>query len=96
MHWKVRSFQYSVRFATRVDRDSAFTAHRQAWEKAGILHRDISDGNIIIFILPDGSVKGLLIDWDMSKTAQELNKGATNPGRSVRTTSILVADWIHN
>ncbi|KAG7093803.1 hypothetical protein E1B28_007445 [Marasmius oreades] len=37
-------------------------AHKDAYEKAKILHRDISSGNIIMV---DG--KGILIDWDVAK-----------------------------
>ncbi|KAK7041730.1 hypothetical protein VNI00_009019 [Paramarasmius palmivorus] len=41
----------------------AIEAHRDAYEKAGVLHRDISVGNILI--TNDG--EGLLIDWEFSK-----------------------------
>ncbi|KAI9437125.1 hypothetical protein F5148DRAFT_1154424, partial [Russula earlei] len=41
----------------------AMIAHTDAYDKAKILHRDVSAGNILI--TPDRS--GLLIDWDMSK-----------------------------
>ncbi|KAI9464392.1 hypothetical protein F5148DRAFT_982169, partial [Russula earlei] len=37
--------------------------HTDAYDKAKILHQDVSTGNILI--APDRS--GLLIDWDMSK-----------------------------
>ena len=36
-----------------------FTAHRDAWVKARVLHRDISDNNIMI----DEKGRGVLIDW---------------------------------
>ena len=39
------------------------TAHTLAYEKARILHRDVSAGNILI--TDNGS--GILIDWDLSK-----------------------------
>ncbi|KAH9960890.1 hypothetical protein BC827DRAFT_1384148 [Russula dissimulans] len=41
----------------------AIEAHTAAYEKAQILHRDVSAGNIMI--ADDGS--GMLIDWDLSK-----------------------------
>ncbi|KAH9960891.1 hypothetical protein BC827DRAFT_1376549 [Russula dissimulans] len=41
----------------------AIEAHTAAYEKAQILHRDVSAGNILI--ADDGS--GMLIDWDLSK-----------------------------
>ena len=56
----------------------AMVAHKDAWEKAEILHRDISTGNIIIH---DG--KGILIDWDLSKPRSRLGKGARTRERSV-------------
>ncbi|KAI0057012.1 hypothetical protein BV25DRAFT_1920545 [Artomyces pyxidatus] len=50
----------------------AIEGHKDAYE-AGILHRDISVGNILIG--PDG--RGLLIDWDFAKGVTELSM----PGR---------------
>ena len=40
----------------------ALLAHDDAFNKAGVLHRDISVGNIMI---TEGN--GMLIDWDLSK-----------------------------
>jgi RIO-like serine/threonine protein kinase len=47
-----------------------FPAHKQAYEWAKILHRDISAGNIIL--TDDG--KGLLIDWDLCNRVENLAK----------------------
>ncbi|KAI9431634.1 hypothetical protein F5148DRAFT_1155081 [Russula earlei] len=44
-------------------KDGERKSHTDAYDKAKILHRDVSAGNILI--APDRS--GLLIDWDMSK-----------------------------
>ncbi|KAH9174768.1 hypothetical protein EDB89DRAFT_2241537 [Lactarius sanguifluus] len=52
----------STRELCKVIRD-AIIAHMAAYERAGILHRDVSAGNILI--TEDGS--GILIDWDLSK-----------------------------
>jgi len=52
----------------------AFQAHTEAFEKAGILHRDISIGNIII-----SDRGGLLIDWDLSKDIKDLEKISQQP-----------------
>ncbi|KAJ8523315.1 hypothetical protein ONZ45_g145 [Pleurotus djamor] len=46
----------------------AFKGHKQAYTKCGLLHRDISGGNILI--LPSG--KGLLIDWDFAVLIDEI------------------------
>ncbi|KAH9000864.1 hypothetical protein EDB86DRAFT_2827764 [Lactarius hatsudake] len=52
----------STRELCKVIRD-AITAHAEAYERVGILHRDVSAGNILI--TDHGS--GILIDWDLSK-----------------------------
>ncbi|KAH9017122.1 hypothetical protein EDB83DRAFT_192136 [Lactarius deliciosus] len=52
----------STRELCRVIRD-AINAHTGAYERVGILHRDVSAGNILI--TDNGS--GILIDWDLSK-----------------------------
>ena len=36
-------------------------AHGAAYEKAQVLHRDVSGGNVLI----DQNGQGILIDWDM-------------------------------
>ncbi|KAH8913879.1 hypothetical protein BT69DRAFT_1254531, partial [Atractiella rhizophila] len=41
-------------------------AHRDAVEKAEILHRDVSFGNILLVRAGD-EVRGLLIDWELAK-----------------------------
>ncbi len=58
-----------------------------AWVAAKILHRDISEGNIIIVIV-EGQVEGKLIDWENARKIQDLNKGATSPVRSVCMQSV--------
>jgi hypothetical protein len=53
-------------------------AHTEAFENARILHRDISVGNIII-----SDRGGLLIDWDLSKDIEDLEKISRQPFRTV-------------
>ena len=53
-------------------------AHEEAY-LANILHRDLSPGNIIIG--PDG--KGLLIDWDLSRTFSDVQP--QTPRRATQT-----------
>jgi serine/threonine protein kinase len=54
-------------------------AHTEAFEKAKILHRDISVGNVII-----SDRGGLLIDWDLAKDVEDLEKISRQPFRTVR------------
>ncbi|GJE86559.1 hypothetical protein PsYK624_026390 [Phanerochaete sordida] len=51
----------------------AIVAHRQAWEKAEVLHRDVSAGNIMIDV---HTGKGFLNDWDLAKYKEDLGSGA--------------------
>ncbi|GJJ10083.1 hypothetical protein Clacol_004309 [Clathrus columnatus] len=44
----------------------ALIAHKEAYEKADILHRDISANNILIY-----KGQALLIDWDLSKNEKD-------------------------
>ncbi|KAF8067994.1 kinase-like domain-containing protein, partial [Lyophyllum atratum] len=48
----------------------AFTAHKQAFEKCRIIHRDISAGNILI----DDNGRGILNDWDLAIHVSDLGK----------------------
>ena len=58
------------------------SAHWEAYDEKGVLHRDISASNIMI----DAKTgEGLLVDWDLSKYREELHNAAAQPGgRSVR------------
>ncbi|KAM5541440.1 hypothetical protein V8D89_004994 [Ganoderma adspersum] len=57
----------------------ALEAHLAAYEIAGILHRDVSVGNILIN--PETRC-GFLIDWDLSRLASELGQGPMEPDRT--------------
>ncbi|RDX40250.1 hypothetical protein OH76DRAFT_375968 [Lentinus brumalis] len=52
----------------------ALLAHQFAWEKCGILHRDISVGNILLYYVDGPRRIGLLADWDLAKTKEQLQK----------------------
>lgn len=58
----------------------ALTAHRDAWERAGVMHRDVSAANILIVDPVKGL--GILNDWDLCKYDVELQGGATQDDRS--------------
>ncbi|KAF8500010.1 hypothetical protein BU17DRAFT_59108 [Hysterangium stoloniferum] len=56
----------------------AMLAYEDAYDKAKILHRDISSGNILI--TDTGS--GLLIDWDLCKKLQDIYQGQAHIERT--------------
>lgn len=51
----------------------AYMGHQEAWEKAGVLHHDVSIGNILIDVI---SGYGFMNDWDLAKYREDLEKGA--------------------
>lgn len=59
-------------------------------EKAGILHRDISAGNLLIYEFKDESGeikrKGLLNDWELSKPIAIIDK--RQPERTVSSSLV--------
>ncbi|TFK78900.1 hypothetical protein K466DRAFT_606571 [Polyporus arcularius HHB13444] len=55
-------------------------AHQAAYEKAGIIHRDISSGNILLHKGLNGVWTGLLNDWELSKQVNAL--AARQPDRT--------------
>ncbi|KAH9936638.1 uncharacterized protein B0H18DRAFT_1206888 [Fomitopsis serialis] len=62
------------------------TAHQDAWEKAGVLHRDISSGNLLLrCVIRDGKVVGwigILVDWGLCKYKDELGMRSVLKTRS--------------
>ncbi|EED83785.1 predicted protein [Postia placenta Mad-698-R] len=58
--------------------------HYLAWTKADILHCDISRANVMVKRTGPkvGQVVGILIDWDLCKYKDQLNKGSSNPTHS--------------
>ncbi|OBZ74058.1 Thymus-specific serine protease [Grifola frondosa] len=66
---------------------AALTAHKEAWEKGGILHRDVSDGNIMICDdvkdeYGQRTSTAFLNDWDLAKYKHELAKTPMQKTRS--------------
>ncbi|KAJ3476562.1 hypothetical protein NLI96_g11073 [Meripilus lineatus] len=59
----------------------AFEAHTKAWEKAEVLHRNISTENILI-IYKDGTKTAILNDWDLCKYKSEMKQPPTALTRS--------------
>ncbi|KDQ32552.1 hypothetical protein PLEOSDRAFT_1098553 [Pleurotus ostreatus PC15] len=54
----------------------AFQAHKQAYEECGIIHRDVSGGNILILD------NNLLNDWDLAKKEAEDQDATLVPDRT--------------
>ncbi|KAF9801215.1 hypothetical protein IEO21_10176 [Rhodonia placenta] len=55
-------------------------AHEAAWERANVMHRDISAANLLMLPDPESTdeiiMSGLLIDWDLAKFRHQLEKGS--------------------
>ena len=71
--------------STFVDCQPTILAHKDAYWKCNILHRDMSPSNILWTDCPDFE-GGLLIDWDLCKIADPddpLGGGARQPTRAV-------------
>ncbi len=66
--------------AAVVDNDKSVIAHTEAYDRAQVLHRDVSAGNIMI--TEEGS--GRLIDWDLSKKVVKDGVKARQHSRTVR------------
>ncbi|KAI0075673.1 hypothetical protein K474DRAFT_1708853 [Panus rudis PR-1116 ss-1] len=49
-----------------------FKAHHWIWTNAGVLHRDISNNNVM-FRRRGDQVEGVLCDWDLSSTKEDLD-----------------------
>ncbi|KAI8982706.1 hypothetical protein BD414DRAFT_537726 [Trametes punicea] len=60
----------STRELVRVMRD-AIIGHREAWALAGVLHRDVSPGNILIADSSQGTYVGFLHDFDYSSMMKD-------------------------
>ncbi|KAF9802194.1 hypothetical protein IEO21_09950 [Rhodonia placenta] len=65
----------------------ALVAHRQACEKAKVMHRDISAANTLMIPDPRSPIpgitkRGILIDWDLCKFYAQLEDGAKQSNRS--------------
>ncbi|KAJ3841827.1 hypothetical protein F5878DRAFT_530933 [Lentinula raphanica] len=55
--------------------------HHWVWQHPKILHRDISQGNIMVRV-KDGRKYGVLNDWDLASWADDLQKVATSRYRT--------------
>ncbi|KAI0760000.1 hypothetical protein BD413DRAFT_617504 [Trametes elegans] len=60
----------------------ALRAHKQAYTLAGIIHRDISAGNILIYPDANGESCGVLKDWDLLKQMANVKPGGRQLDRT--------------
>lgn len=76
----------TYRHHTALDLTRLMIAHEAVWLHANILHRDINDGNMVIYQDPDNlgeRPRGLLIDWDLCKYKSDMGHGVVQVTRSV-------------
>ncbi|KAK0235334.1 hypothetical protein EDD85DRAFT_72906 [Armillaria nabsnona] len=60
----------------------ALIAHQQAFGKLQIMHQDISVGNILITEDINGHLGGILIDWDLCQSVDNLTTGSGSVERT--------------
>jgi hypothetical protein len=71
----------------------AIRGHRSLLKDGGILHRDISENNIIITESPfEGGPKGILIDLDLAKELDSLPSGARHRTGTMQFMAIQVLE----
>ncbi|KAJ3795723.1 protein kinase, partial [Lentinula aff. detonsa] len=70
--------------------------HQWLYECVGILHRDLSSGNIM-FRRKDGKIYGVLNDFDLSSRVQDMSNGSTSNQRTgtrpFMSPDLLDPDW---
>ncbi|KAH9928470.1 uncharacterized protein BXZ73DRAFT_78291 [Epithele typhae] len=75
----------------------ALTAHQDAWNKADVLHRDVSVNNILI-VEKNGTPSGVLCDWELCKRKDEMGKVQRIPDRTgtwqFRSATLLNCPWM--
>ena len=59
-----------------------FLVHRWVYDVPQILHRDLSQGNIMIRRDSKGRYRGVLNDWDLSSHLKDIGQGATSHFRT--------------
>ena len=81
-----RAFRDSVKGAVKTSLSysdpNVILGHRQAWEDAGVLHRDISVGNILIVDDPEeDEFVGFIHDFDYSSMTDAAPKEQSSTGK---------------
>ncbi|KAJ3526148.1 hypothetical protein NMY22_g10280 [Coprinellus aureogranulatus] len=65
-----------------------------AFRMGKVLHRDISENNVMLLPLSDGAVKGVLNDWDMAKYVQGGCDGPTPGIYGTGTPPFMARDFL--
>ncbi|KIM35933.1 hypothetical protein M413DRAFT_32162 [Hebeloma cylindrosporum] len=73
---RISTFQSSQQLTQAIY--DAYLAHTNAFSICGILHRDISVGNILLSL----GGTGILNDWDMARKVKDIRTGPRQPGRT--------------
>lgn len=68
--------------------------HHLALRLGKVLHRDLSEGNLMVLHLPDGSVNGVLNDWDLAGRIDKLGGPAPNSEQCVGTPPFMAIDLL--
>ncbi|KAJ2916670.1 hypothetical protein MD484_g3767, partial [Candolleomyces efflorescens] len=69
--------------------------HHQAWEVGKVMHRDLSENNLMLHWDKDGNVKGVLNDWDMAEFTDEERDPTTATHRRIGTPPFMAVDLIY-
>ncbi|RXW21540.1 hypothetical protein EST38_g4306 [Candolleomyces aberdarensis] len=68
--------------------------HHQAWEVGKTMHRDLSENNLMLYWDEDGTVKGVLNDWDMASFTDEERDATTAAHHRTGTPPFMAMDLL--
>lgn len=91
--------QLSVSFVLKCKYSPSPTVCHLAFRLGKVLHRDLSENNVMVLPLPDGKAKGVLNDWDMAKLVQDRTNEVLASAYGTGTppfmaTDLLQAEWM--